>query len=118
MRTSLVLLAATAFVSCNESASAATPKPQPILGAQARALISKGAVLVDVRTPDEFAEQHLDGARNLPLNELGRQLAALPKDQTIIVYCAVGSRSASAATMLARAGFDVRNLGAMENWKR
>jgi phage shock protein E len=128
MRTHLALLAAITVTSCQQSTpapAAAAPapaaqarRPQAVLGAEARALIGSGAVLVDVRTVDEFAELHLDGARNIPVGDLGGALGTLPKDKPIIVYCAVGSRSAAAANMLASAGYDVRNLGAMENWNR
>jgi len=125
MRT-LLLLSALSLAACQEStppppAAQAAPQerqPKNVLGAEARALVSSGALLVDVRTPDEFNELHVEGARNIPLNELGRSLGSLPKDKPIVVYCAVGSRSAAAAGLLAKSGYDVRNLGAMENWKR
>jgi rhodanese-related sulfurtransferase len=97
---------------------AAPRAPKVVLGAEARTLVAAGALLIDVRTVDEFNELHLDGARNIPLAQLGAAAGSLPKDKPIIVYCAVGSRSAAAAGMLAGAGFDVRNLGAMENWNR
>lgn len=123
----LLLAAALALSACQESASspAAAPaapqqdlQPKSVLGTEARALVGAGAVLVDVRTADEFNELHLEGARNIPLHELGRSLGSLPKDKPIVVYCAVGSRSAAAAGLLAKSGYVVRNLGAMENWKR
>ncbi len=87
-------------------------------GAEAKKFVAAGAVFLDVRTPDEFSELHLDGARNLPLSDLQRALPTLPKDKPIVVYCAVGSRSAMAASILAAAGFDVKNLGAMGNWNQ
>ncbi len=131
MRPSLLLLAALAVTSCQQSPTPPTTAaptqpapqgqvrpPQSVLGAEARTLIGAGALLVDVRTVDEFSELHLEGARNIPLSDLGRSLGSLPRDRPIIVYCAVGSRSSAAAGLLANAGFDVRNLGAMENWKR
>jgi len=90
-----------------------------VTGTEARALIGAGALLVDVRTPEEYEQLHLDGARNVPLQTLATgELSALPKNTPIIVYCAVGARSARAAELLASAGYDVRNLGAMENWKK
>jgi rhodanese-related sulfurtransferase len=128
MRTHLALLAAITVTSCQQSAPAAAAappapaaqarRPRAVMGAEARALVGAGAVLVDVRTVDEFAELHVEGARNIPLSELGGALGTLPKDKPIIVYCAVGSRSAVAANMLASAGHDALNLGAMENWNR
>lgn len=123
----LLLLTGLTVTGCQESTPPApTPaattqqplQPRSVLGAEARALVGSGALLLDVRTVDEFNELHLEGARNIPLNELGRSLGSLPKDKPIVVYCAVGSRSAAAAGLLAKSGYDVRNLGAMENWKR
>lgn len=121
----LLLTTALALSACQEAAAppSAAPaqqerQPKSVLGTEARALVGSGAVLLDVRTPDEFNELHLEGAQNIPLQELGRSLGSLPKDKPIVVYCAVGSRSAVAAGLLAKSGYDVRNLGAMENWKR
>lgn len=121
---SIVLLAtscqrpAAAAPSSTPSAAARPRSAQPISGRDARALVASGALLLDVRTVEEFQELRVEGARNVPLHELGRSLASLPKDKPIVVYCAVGSRSASAAGLLASAGFDVRNLGAMANWNQ
>lgn len=103
------------------SAPAAQPVaklPRMVMGQEARAAVAAGATLLDVRTVDEFQELHLDGAKNVPLHELGRSLASVPKDKPVVVYCAVGSRSATAAMMLSRAGYDVLNLGAMANWNQ
>jgi rhodanese-related sulfurtransferase len=85
---------------------------------QAHALVRDGAPLVDVRSPGEFASGHLDGARNIPVQTLGGQAESLgKKDQPIVVYCASGTRSAMARSMLKAKGFtQVYNLGAMGRW--
>jgi phage shock protein E len=90
-----------------------------ITGAQARALVKDGAVLVDVRTPQEFAQGHVEGALNLPVAELPSLLARLPaKDRPIVVYCQSGRRSAAARKTLEEAGYSkVSDLGAMSNWR-
>ena len=100
------------------ASGAAARTAAPVTGVEARSLIASGAWLVDVRTPEEFAQAHLDGARNVPLSDLESALGTLPKDKPVIVYCAVGARSARAAQRLVQAGVDVRNLGAMDNWNR
>ncbi|MBL8951739.1 MAG: rhodanese-like domain-containing protein [Myxococcaceae bacterium] len=91
-----------------------------ISGEQARELVSRrGALLLDVRTPEEFAAGHVDGAKNVPVQVLDAELARLPakKNQPIVVYCRSGGRSARAAAMLGAAGFtQVHDLGAMSNW--
>lgn len=85
---------------------------------RARALVKSGARLVDVRTTAEFQSGHLDGALNVPLQELAGKLNKLgAKDQPVVVYCASGTRSGMARSMLKRHGFSqVFNLGAMRRW--
>jgi rhodanese-related sulfurtransferase len=65
-----------------------------------RALQDKSALVVDVRTPDEFAKAHFDGAVSIPLPELAARAAELPKDKPVILYCATARRSALAAAIL------------------
>ncbi|MBL8935554.1 MAG: rhodanese-like domain-containing protein [Archangium sp.] len=85
--------------------------------AEAKALVKAGAVLVDVRTPEEFAAKHLDGAVNIPIDDLEARKAELPKDKDIVLYCRSGARSARGKSLLASAGYTrVHNLGPMSNW--
>ena len=86
-----------------------------LTGAQARELVAQGALLIDVRSPSEFAGGHLPGARNLPVQTLAGQAAGLgPPTLKVIVYCASGTRSAMAKRILRAAGFrDTLNLGSM-----
>ncbi|MBK7859874.1 MAG: rhodanese-like domain-containing protein [Archangiaceae bacterium] len=81
-------------------------------------MVSEGAKLVDVRSSAEFATGHLPGAINVPVQELASRLSALgSKDQVKLLYCASGTRSAMARSMLKRHGFTrVFNLGAMSRW--
>lgn len=74
-------------------------------------------VLVDVRTPEEFASGHIPGALNIPLQELGQKTDRLAKDKALILYCRSGSRSAHAAGMLGRLGYtNVQDLGGIYHW--
>jgi rhodanese-related sulfurtransferase len=86
---------------------------------RARELVQAGATLLDVRSPAEFGAGHLNGARNVPVQELSSRIAELgAKDRPIVVYCASGMRSASAKSTLKRAGFQaVHDLGAMARWQ-
>jgi rhodanese-related sulfurtransferase len=88
------------------------------LGHQAKVLVSQGAVLLDVRTPEECAAGKLPKSHNIPLHELPNRLRELPDKQCpIVVYCRSGGRSAQAAQLLQRAGYrQVFDLGAMTNW--
>jgi hydroxyacylglutathione hydrolase len=61
---------------------------------------------IDVRTPREREQRHIDGSLSMPLNHLVRDLNALPKDRALLVYCAGGYRSSIAASLLKGSGFD------------
>ena len=78
----------------------------------------QGIYLLDVRTPGEFQQASLAGARLIPIDQLVSRLTELPKDQPILVYCAVGSRSAQVVNYLARQGYpEVYNLyGGIYSW--
>lgn len=97
-------------------------EPADITGTQAKALVrTQKALLLDVRTAEEFAEGHLEGAINIPVQVLEVKLSSLPakKDQDIVVYCRSGRRSATAKAILEKAGFTkVHDLGAMANWNK
>lgn len=78
--------------------------------------IKAGAKIVDVRTPAEFARGAYPGAINIPLQLLGGRLRELPRDRPVILYCASGMRSGSAARMLRQAGYeDVVNAGGLRH---
>lgn len=82
-----------------------------------RELVANGALLLDVRTSEEFRAHHLDGAVNIPVQELGARLHELgAKDRPIVVYCRSGARSASAAQLMKGAGYEVLDIGGIGNW--
>ena len=86
-------------------------------GAAADAEISDAAMVIDVRTPEEYAKGHLEGAQLLDLTS-GEFAAALPQlspDAEYLVYCRSGNRSEQAVAMMKDAGFaDATNLGSVE----
>lgn len=65
--------------------------------------IRTGALPVDVREPDEVERGAIAGAVAIPLGDLPRRLAELPQDRPLLVYCASGMRSTTAASILERA---------------
>jgi adenylyltransferase/sulfurtransferase len=68
-------------------------------------------LLLDVRSPAEYAELHIDGARLLPLPTLAAELPELPRDRALLCYCLSGARSQTAVERLRDAGFaDVAHL--------
>lgn len=75
------------------------------------ALDAGGAIVVDVREPDEFAQGHVPGARLVPLQTVPGLVGELPTDEPVYLVCAVGARSAQAAMFLAQHGVDAVNVG-------
>lgn len=79
--------------------------------------ITQKTVVVDVRTPQEYADAHLKGALLLDLNggQLVAELPTLDRDAEYLVYCRSGSRSAKAVTIMKDAGLGtVTDLGSMD----
>lgn len=80
-----------------------------------------GLLLLDVRTEEEFAGGHIEGARLLPVQELGQRLAELEphRRDTVIAYCRSGHRSGVAAAMLHARGYRALNMtGGIIRWSR
>jgi len=80
-------------------------------------LLASGAIVVDVRTPGEYAEGHFDGSINIPLNEIPGRLDELKKDKEIVVCCASGIRSSNAMAILSRNGIVCHDGGSWLNLK-
>jgi len=76
-------------------------------------------MLLDVRTPGEYAEGHIPGATLIPIQVLAERLSEVPKDKQVYVYCHSGSRSARASKLLAEHGFkNIENMkGGIVAWK-
>jgi NADPH-dependent 2,4-dienoyl-CoA reductase/sulfur reductase-like enzyme/rhodanese-related sulfurtransferase len=68
------------------------------------------AFLLDVRSPSEYRQDHIEGAVNIPLDELRERMKEVPEDQEVWAYCAVGQRSYYAARALSQYGYDIKNL--------
>jgi rhodanese-related sulfurtransferase len=72
---------------------------------------NKNIYLLDVRTPQEYSQGNIAGSILIPIDEFENRSREVPKNKTIIVYCAVGSRSKSAAAFLDQQGYrDVINM--------
>ena len=85
----------------------------------AERLRNREVVVVDVRLRHEWKAGRIRGAVHLPLHELSAAVGGMPRDRTLITVCRSGHRSAAAARMLKRAGFEVENLrGGMTRWVR
>ncbi len=75
---------------------------EDVSGARAR--------VFDVRGPKEYARGHIEGAQNLPLDDIRGRMAELPREEEIWTYCFVGQRSYYAARAMAQHGFNVKNI--------
>ena len=76
--------------------------------------IEQGALIVDVRTPQEFADDHLENAINYPLSEIEQHFAKLDKNTQIVLYCRSGNRSGQAYQWLEKQGFtNLHNAGGL-----
>jgi len=79
-------------------------------------LIQSGAVIVDVRSKEEFASGHVKGSINIPLEQIGNNVHTLKKHKQVIVCCRSGSRSGMAKRMLQAKGVNhVANGGSWQN---
>ena len=79
-------------------------------------IIEEGAFLVDVRNPGEFAEGHVKGSTNVPLDTVPSRLAQFKDKKNIVVFCRSGNRSEQAKTILEQNGFtNVVNGGTWED---
>ena len=84
---------------------------------------NQGALLLDVRTPAEYAEHHLPNSVLIPHDEVGRRIAEVleaqqgDKAKPIVVFCRRGGRAQTAKDTLIQHGFtEVTNLGGIDAW--
>lgn len=103
------------------AAASSAPDSGALVPAQefAAAMQVPGTVLIDVRTPEEFDQGHLEGARliNLQADDFARQIEALDPSMTYAVYCRSANRSAVAVQQMTALGLDAYHLdGGIQAW--
>lgn len=107
-----------ALTSCKNPESAQpspTSKPNETISKPATENIYKDAFLVDVRTKEEFAEGSAQGAINIPLDEVEKNLAQFQGKEKIVVFCRSGNRSGQAKEILEKHNItNVTNGGTWE----
>jgi phage shock protein E len=88
-------------------------------GATGHQLAARGVKVVDVRTPDEFAEGHVPGALNIPFDQIAQRAGEIgPPSTPVLVYCRTGRRSGIAAQALAGKGFTaIYDMKTLDAWK-
>ena len=105
--------------SSEEASQGKTPVVMMITPDEVYRIISEGRdhFLLDVRTPEEYSEGHIEGANLIPVQELEIRLDEVPMDKQIIVYCRSGNRSRTAANILMENGFGmVYDMGGINSW--
>lgn len=92
--------------------------PDEVSVAQAAALREQGAFILDVRTPEEWAEYHIPGSTLIPVDELESRIAEVPQGQQVVVVCRSGNRSAVGRDILKDASFDqvTSMAGGLKAW--
>lgn len=81
-------------------------------------LAEQPQIVLDVREAADFDEAHIDGAVNIPINELAAKYEQLDRNKPIYVICYLGGRSQIAADFLQTQGYQVTNVsGGMNNWQ-
>ncbi len=121
LKNSLTLLLLVALVSCS-SANKSTDDSKPLDPTSFKKKMEESIsfTLVDVRTPEEFAMNHLDGAKNMDVNavDFAESAKTIDKSKPVMVYCKSGGRSATATTILREMGYTVFELaGGILNWQ-
>ena len=94
-RAFLALLALALLAACGPKGSYQNVGPEELYRA-----LESGALIVDVRTPEEYRAGRVPGAVNLPVEEVARWADTLPKDKPVYLYCRSGNRSRQAAEYL------------------
>ena len=83
-----------------------------------KSIIEEGALLADVRTPGEFAQGHVKGSVNIPLDLVAAKLPEFKNQKNIVVFCRSGNRSSQAKAILEQNGFtNVTNGGSWQDVK-
>ena len=78
-----------------------------------------GAIVIDVRTPEEYRESHVPGAIDVPLERLGQMVDELPDARPLVLICASGHRSAEGAALLNERGVEAVSVeGGLQAWQK
>jgi rhodanese-related sulfurtransferase len=82
-------------------------------------LVNGGAVVIDVREPDEWSAGHAPGALFIPMGQVEARLDEVPKEVTAVIVCRSGGRSGTVTQFLNSQGFNALNMsGGMNAWEK
>ena len=114
----VLLLAVVALVGCSSTGTTTDEGVRTVAAGEAQQLIEDGAVVIDVRTPEEFSSGRLTDARNINVesDSFHDEVGELDRDGTYVLSCRSGARAGAAAEMMLEMGFtDVANAGGFED---
>ena len=114
-----IFLAALLLVGCAAPAEEITYRQVNMDEAITMMEEESGYIILDVRTPEEFADKHIPGAVNIPNETIGpAEIPELPnKDQLILVYCRSGNRSKQASEKMVALGYtNIVEFGGINDW--
>lgn len=117
----LILLTLCTLAGCQKSEPVREITYRQVNSEQAIEMMAEneGYIILDVRTAAEYHEGHIEGAINIPNEEIGdKEIAGLPdKNQLIFVYCRSGNRSKDASAKLAELGYtNIVEFGGINTW--
>ena len=112
----LPMLLAAVTATAEDAVPVAQVTPEQL--AELRARPDAPVVVLDVRTPEEFAAGHVPGAVNIPYDQIGTRLSEIPKTDDVVLYCRSGRRAGLAAETLSAAGYTklAHLTGDMQGW--
>ena len=114
-----ILLSVLVFAGCEAPPTESTYRQISMDEAVTLMAQEEGYMILDVRTPEEFAQGHIPGAINIPNETIGEEeIPQLPdQNQLILVYCRSGNRSKQASEKLALLGYtNVAEFGGIRDW--
>ena len=114
----MVLVAACGTAPAAQDAAVKEALPDEISVDQAYELYEEGTFLLDVRTPEEWEDYHVEGTTLIPLDELESRVDELPQDEEIVVVCRSGNRSQVGRDILRQAGISQSTsmVGGVNAW--
>ncbi|MPN24118.1 Thiosulfate sulfurtransferase GlpE [bioreactor metagenome] len=116
---SILVLAALVVFGCSRAGNTANSSIDVSIDEALKLWQIKAAIIIDIRTPEEYQAGHIPGAPLIPLDQLDKRAEEIPKDQKVLLICRSGNRSSQGTKLLRSKGFDnVYNItGGMLAWR-
>lgn len=115
----ILVLAALVVFGCSRTGNTANSSIDVSIEEALKLWQIKAAIIIDIRTPEEYQAGHIPGVPLIPLDQLDKRAEEIPKDQKVLLICRSGNRSSQGTKLLRSKGFDnVYNItGGMLAWR-